>query len=118
MTKILVVDDELIFRDVMYDFLNRQGFEVALADDAAKGFEQAKNDKPDIALVDIRLPKESGIDLTLKLKELYPDLIIVIMTGYPSLDTAVEAIKNGASEYIIKPFRLVELKKIITKYVG
>ncbi|MCL2063705.1 MAG: response regulator [Candidatus Cloacimonetes bacterium] len=118
MTKILVIDDELIFRDVMYDYLTRQSYEVLLADDAAKALEVAKEVKPDLALVDIRLPKESGIDLTVKLKELYPDLIIVIMTGYPSLDTAVNALKNGASEYIIKPFRLVELNKIIEKYVG
>ena len=117
MKKILVVDDELLLRDVLYDHLSRQGYDVILAPDAAKAYEMSVENKPQLALIDIKLPKESGIELTIKLKELYPDLIIIIMTGYPSLDTAVNAMKNGASEYIIKPFRLIELNKTIKKYI-
>jgi len=118
MKKILVVDDELLLRNVLFDFLTQQQYEVLLAPDAEKAYELLRDVKPDLALVDIQMPKVNGIELTLKLKEMYPDLIIIIMTGYPSLDTAVNAMKNGASEYIIKPFRLIELKNMITKYAG
>jgi len=117
MKKILVVDDELLLRDVMHDYLTRQGYEVILAADAERGLELVAEDRPHIALVDIKLPKSSGIELTKTLKQNYPDIYIIIMTGYPSLDTAVKAMKNGASEYIIKPFRLDELNKIIKKYL-
>ncbi|HPY96982.1 MAG TPA: response regulator [Candidatus Cloacimonadota bacterium] len=115
--RILVVDDELLLRDVLYNYLNRQGYDVIVAPDAEKGIEVARDNEPDIALVDIKLPKASGIELTLQLKTLYPDLPIIIMTGYPSLDTAVNAMDNGANEYIVKPFRLDELTKIIHKYL-
>jgi len=115
--KILVVDDELLLRDVLYNFLDRLGYNVDVAPDAEKALEIAKVNKPDIALVDIKLPKASGIELTQQLKNMYKDLPIIIMTGYPSLDTAINAMENGANEYIVKPFRLDELTRTINKYL-
>ncbi|MCB5249600.1 MAG: response regulator [Candidatus Cloacimonadales bacterium] len=115
--KILVVDDELLLRDVLYNFLDRLGYDVDVAPDAEKALEIAKVNKPDIALVDIKLPKASGIELTQQLKNMYKDLPIIIMTGYPSLDTAINAMENGANEYIVKPFRLDELTRTINKYL-
>jgi len=117
MKKIIVVDDELLLRDVMYDYLSSQGYDVLLAADADKALELVEAEVPHIALIDIKLPKLSGIELTRLIKQNYPDMFIIIMTGYPSLDTAATAMKNGASEYIIKPFRLDELNKIIKKYL-
>ena len=117
MTKILVVDDELLLRDVLHENLSRQGYDVYLAADADKALELCQQHSFQIALIDIKLPKSSGIELTKELVKLYTGLYIIIMTGYPSLDTAVYAMKNGASEYIIKPFRLEELNKIIKKYL-
>jgi len=115
--KILVVDDELLLRDVLFDYLNRQGFEVTLAPDAEKALELTEHYIPDIALIDIKLPKTSGIELTGILKNNFPDLPIIIMTGYPSLDTAINAMENGATEYIVKPFRLDELTRTINKHI-
>ena len=115
MTKILVVDDELLLRDVLHDYLTRGGYEVILASDADKAIELVEHHKPQIALIDIKLPKTNGIELTKILKEKEPDLAIIIMTGYPSLDTAVNATKYGAAEYIIKPFRLDQLSGTINK---
>lgn len=114
--KILVVDDELLLRDVLFDYLNRQGFEVYLASDAEKAMEIVQNITPDLALIDVKMPKTSGIELTKMLKEIHPKLSIIIMTGYPSLETAISAIQNGASEYIVKPFRLDELNRTINKH--
>lgn len=117
MTKILVVDDELLLRDVLYDYLTRQGYEVVLAADAEKAIDLVEKTNPQIALIDIKLPKTSGIELTRVLKNMNSELCIIIMTGYPSLDTAVNAMNNGASEYIIKPFRLDELNRTIKKNI-
>ena len=96
---------------------DRLGYDVDVAPDAEKALEIAKVNKPDIALVDIKLPKASGIELTQQLKNMYKDLPIIIMTGYPSLDTAINAMENGANEYIVKPFRLDELTRTINKYL-
>lgn len=115
--KILVVDDELLLRDVLYDYLNRQGYDVTLAQDAEKALELSDSYTPDIALLDIKLPRISGIELTQTLKKKFPDLPIIIMTGYPSLDTAINAMQNGANEYIVKPFRLDELNRTIKKHI-
>ena len=117
MKKIIVVDDELLLRDVMYDYLTSQGYDVVLAADADKALEMVEAHVPHIALIDIKLPNMSGIELTRIIKQNYPNMYIIIMTGYPSLDTAATAMKSGASEYIIKPFRLDELNKIIKKYL-
>ncbi len=112
---ILVVDDELLLRDVLYDYLTRQGFSVFLAASGEKAVELARKQRFHLALVDIKMPGMSGLEVTIELKKLDPRLLIVIMTGYPSLNSAVSAIKSGAAEYIVKPFRLEELKRIILK---
>ena len=118
MTKILVVDDELLLRDILYESLSSYGYEVISASDADKAVELLEKHQPEVALVDIKLPKTSGIELTKMLKERKPDLYIIIITGYPSFDTAVNATKFGASEYIIKPFRLDDLHKTIQKLLN
>jgi DNA-binding NtrC family response regulator len=117
MTKILVVDDELLIRNILYDSLTNNKYETFVVGEAQSALETAEQEKPDIALIDIKLPEMDGIELTIKLKEKFPEMVIIVMTGYPSLDTAVNAMKNGANEYIIKPFRLDELNKTIKKYV-
>jgi DNA-binding NtrC family response regulator len=118
MTKILVVDDELLLRDILYESLSNYGYEVLSASDADKAIEIVEKYQPVVALVDIKLPKTDGIELTKNLKAIKPDIIIIIITGYPSFDTAVDATKFGAAEYIIKPFRLDELHKTIQKHLN
>ena len=115
MQKVLVVDDELLIRDILYESLASYGYEVISVSDADKAMQMLEEHNPEIALVDIKLPKTSGIELTKMLKAAKPELIIIIITGYPSFDSALNATKYGASEYIIKPFRLDELHKTIQK---
>ncbi|MCD4827956.1 MAG: response regulator [Candidatus Cloacimonetes bacterium] len=112
---ILVVDDELLLRDVLHDYLTRQGYTVALASSGEKAIELARKQKFHLALVDIKMSGVSGLEVTVELKKQDPQLVVVIMTGYPSLNSAITAIKSGASEYIVKPFRLEELNRIIEK---
>jgi DNA-binding NtrC family response regulator len=118
MTKILVVDDELLLRDILYDSLSSFGYEVLSASDGDKAIEILENHDPEVALLDLKLPKTDGIELTKILKSIKPDLIIIIITGYPSFDSAVNATKYGAAEYIIKPFRLDELNKTIQRLLS
>lgn len=120
--RILVVDDELLLRDVLYDFLTKKGYTVYSVSDGFKAVETIKEknkvdseERIQLALIDIKMPGMSGLELTTELKKLDPNLGIIVMTGYPSIDTALTALKNGALEYIVKPFRLDELKRIIDK---
>jgi len=115
MTKILVVDDELLIRDILYESLASYGYEVISAYDAETAERLLEQHQPAVALIDINLPKISGVDLTKKLKSLKPDLIVIIITGYPSFDTVVTSTSYGAAAYIIKPFRLDDLHKTIQK---
>ncbi|MDD3052182.1 MAG: response regulator [Candidatus Cloacimonetes bacterium] len=115
MKKILVVDDELLLRDVLYDYLSRNGYDVVLAADGYRALELIEKENIDLALIDIKMPNMSGLELTEKAKRIKPELAIIVMTGYPSLNTAVNALKCGALEYIVKPFRLDELNRIIRK---
>lgn len=119
---ILVVDDELLLRDVLYDFLTKKSYNVHSISNPYKAIELVKDNnkfKSDtsihLALVDVKMPEMSGLELTKELKKIDPNLGIIIMTGYPSINTALNALKNGASEYIVKPFRLDELTRIIEK---
>jgi len=118
MTKILVVDDELLIRDILYESLASYGYEVISAYEADSAIALLEKHQPAVALIDINLPKISGVDLTKKMKTIKPDLIVIIITGYPSFDTVVTATNYGAAEYIIKPFRLDELHKTIQKLLN
>ena len=113
--ELLVVDDELLLRDVLYDYLTRQGYNVTLAASGERAVELAARQKFHLALVDIKMTGMTGLEVTVELKKIDQQLIVIIMTGYPSLNSAVTAIKSGAAEYIVKPFRLEELKRIIRK---
>jgi DNA-binding NtrC family response regulator len=112
---LLVVDDELLLRDVLHDFLSRQGYRVLLAANGPKALDCTRQEKVHLALVDIKMEGMNGLETTVELKKIDPSLIVIIMTGYPSINTAITALKSGASEYIVKPFRLDELIRIIKK---
>ena len=115
--RILVVDDELMLRDVLSDYLSRQGYEVLLAEDGNTALELVRKNNFHIALLDIKIPGISGLELTKQIRAINPSISIIIMTGYPSLHTASKAIENGAKEYIVKPFRLEELNRLVLKYL-
>jgi DNA-binding NtrC family response regulator len=117
MAKILVVDDELLLREILTESISGCGHDVVTAHDVEQAELMMEEHKPQLALIDIKLPKSSGIELTKKIKELNPEMRIIIMTGYPSFDTIMYATKFGAVEYIIKPFKLDELNTTINKHL-
>jgi DNA-binding response OmpR family regulator len=112
---ILVVDDELLLRDVLYDFLIKKSYKVFLAPDGYKALGIIEKNNIDIAVVDIKMPGISGIELTEKILKFNDEIQVIIMTGYPSVSSATKALKLGAKEYLVKPFRLSELGNLINK---
>ncbi len=115
--KILVVDDELLIRDLLYDFFTNQGWEISIAEDGQKAIDFLKNREYDIILTDLKMPDMNGMDLTGRIRSLHSDLPVIIMTGYPSLDSALEALRFKVDDYIIKPFNVNQLFKVVKKVV-
>jgi DNA-binding NtrC family response regulator len=115
--RILVVDDELLIRDLLYDFFITQDWDITVAEDGQKAIDCLKNREFDIVLTDLKMPDIDGMDLTGRIRNLYGDLPVVIMTGYPSLDSALEALRHKVDDYIIKPFNVNQLFKVVKKAV-
>ncbi len=101
---VLVVDDEAGMRHILNKLLASEGYTVFTAESAHEALELARNDHPDIAFLDIRIPDMNGLELLTALKRQDPDLVVIMMTAFGTVETAVQAIKSGAYEYITKPF--------------
>ena len=100
---LLLVDDDATFTRVLARAMDRRGLRVSVAGSAEEGYELAKQDLPDYAVLDLKMEGDSGLVLLPKLLEMHPDMRVVILTGYSSIATAVEAIKRGATNYLCKP---------------
>jgi len=102
-TKLLVVDDDNTYCDALARSMERRGFDVARAYNIFQALKHAKKHCPEFAIVDLRIGQESGLTLVKELVNLQPEIRIVLLTGYASIATAVEAIKLGAIHYLTKP---------------
>jgi two-component system response regulator RegA len=100
---LLLVDDDATFTRVMARAMSRRGLRVSVAGSAEEGLALAKEDLPDYAVLDLKMDGDSGLVLLPKLLELDAEMRVVILTGYSSIATAVEAIKRGATNYLCKP---------------
>ena len=114
---ILVVDDEEIVRESLLDWLREDGYEVEAAEDGFKALEKFKEKPWDIALVDLKMPKMDGLTLMEKIKEIHPETQVVIITAFATVNTAVQAMKIGAYDYLVKPFNPEELSLLIKRLV-
>lgn len=99
----LVVDDDQIFRTRLVRALGSRGYEVFAAANAEEGIIMARRHQPARAIVDMRMPGMGGLDLITELAKIDPDIEIVVLTGYGSIATAVEAVRRGARDYLTKP---------------
>jgi two-component system response regulator AtoC len=115
--KILVVDDEPIIRDSLRDWLNDEGYEILTAENATKGLEILEFENPVISIVDLVMPGIDGIEFLRRAKEIQPDIEVIVMTAYASIATAISAIKEGAYDYIEKPFSLERITLLLDKLV-
>jgi DNA-binding NtrC family response regulator len=113
--KILVIDDEKLIRWTLEQHLVKEGYDVVTAESAEKGFELITEDAPDLILLDNRLPEMTGLELLEKLKVQERGLMVIMITAYGMVETAVKALKLGAYDYISKPFNLEEITFVIKK---
>jgi two-component system, NtrC family, response regulator PilR len=110
---ILVVDDEEIMREILDTLLSREGYDVRLASSGAEGLELARATPFDAAIVDIMMPGLDGIATLDELKRIDEDLAVIIITAYASVESAISAMKNGAFDYVTKPFKNDEVLVVI-----
>ncbi len=115
--RILVVDDEEIVRESLVEWLKEDGYYAEAAADGFEALEKLKEKSWDIALVDLKMPKMDGIELLEKIKEQSPDTQVIIFTAYATVHTAVQAIKKGAYDYLVKPLDPEEVSLLIERLI-
>src|SRR6516164_7287107 len=113
--RLLIVDDELSVRDSLAKWFSEEGYEVATAESASEALTRVAEQAFDVGLVDIKMRGTDGIELQRRLHEIYPDMLVIIMTGYASVETAIAALKNGAYDYVNKPLDPDEIAHLVAK---
>ncbi len=112
---VLVVDDDNAHRTMLYTLISGWGYEVTQADDGATAIEKVKEQSYDLVLMDVRMVKVSGLEALEQIKSFNPAIPVIIMTAYSSVDTAVDALKQGAHDYLTKPLDFDKLKITIAR---
>ncbi|MDQ1272824.1 MAG: two-component system, NtrC family, response regulator AtoC [Planctomycetota bacterium] len=113
--KILVVDDDILGREYLCETLTRGGYEVASASDGQQALTKVIKEGYDLIFLDMKMPGMCGMDVLEKVKAISPETVIVLMTAYGTIETAVEAMKKGAYDYIIKPFSPDQIELLIAR---
>jgi two-component system, NtrC family, response regulator HydG len=113
--KLLIVDDELSVRDSLRKWFQEEGYEVGSAENASDALTLLAQQRWDVALVDIKMRGTDGIELQRRMHQIDPQLAVIIMTGYASVETAVAALKNGAYDYVTKPLDPDEIAHLVKK---
>ncbi|RUM53278.1 MAG: two-component system response regulator [Methylococcus sp.] len=116
--RLLLVDDDPIYSSVLGQALGKRNYEVSIAHDLENGFRLAKKTQPQYAIIDLRIGHESGLEMVKKLKEFDDQIHIVVLTGFASIATAVEAIKLGATHYLTKPAVTEEIVDALNRKLG
>ncbi|NOY52314.1 MAG: sigma-54-dependent Fis family transcriptional regulator [Deltaproteobacteria bacterium] len=115
MPNLLIVEDDESMLDTLSDVFREKGENVVSVPTGDAALKEFSRNQPDLVLLDIRLPDTDGLTLLKKMKETAPDLLVVIMTAYPQVQTAIQAMKAGAYDYINKPFDLDEMRLVVEK---
>jgi DNA-binding NtrC family response regulator len=113
--RVLVVDDEPMIVSLLSTILREKGWDVTEAQSGTDGIDQLDRARFDVILTDLVMPGESGIDLLRAAKEIHPDVEVILMTGYANADTAIEAMRNGAFHYIMKPLKTDDVMSLVEK---
>ena len=115
--RILVIDDESFVRDLLTDFFEKLNFEVVTAADGTAGLTAFGDGPFSVVLVDLKMPGKSGIETLSDIRQQDTVTPVIIMTGYPTIDTSIEALRLGAYDYIIKPFKLQDLREVVDRAI-
>ena len=116
-SRILIIDDDESIRRILSSILEEKGYIVDTARNAKEALKKSKAFYYNLALIDIRLPDIEGTDLLSKLQKASPEMIKIILTGYPSLQNAIKAVNKGADGYLIKPADLDDLHQTIERHL-
>ena len=111
--RIVIADDDAAFRTELADLLRDEGHQVDEANNAAKAIELLEHGEPDLLFTDLKMPRRSGLELLGDVRARWPRVAVVMITGYATVETAVEALKHGAVDYIRKPFRWDQVARTI-----
>lgn len=111
--KILITDDDIDLRELLTEAVKNWGYEVSVARDGEEALRKLRMERFDMVITDLMMPGMDGLSLLQKIKDLDKEILVIIITGYATIETAVKAIESGAYDYIAKPFRLDELMIVI-----
>ena len=115
---ILVVDDDTELKKVLSSILSEAGYAVETVENGKQAIRVSEKKRFDLALIDIKLPDMEGTELLHRLKEKQPHIVMIIITGFPTLENAMETINEGADGYILKPFDIPKLLETIRKHLN
>lgn len=110
---ILIVDDQYGLRRLLFELFNDEGYCVRLAAGGLEALNLVAQEMPDIVLLDIKMPRMSGLETLLELRKINPDITVLMMTAYGDLQVMEQAKKNGIKHYIVKPFDVNELRLLV-----
>ncbi|MDM8523986.1 sigma-54 dependent transcriptional regulator [Desulfococcaceae bacterium HSG8] len=113
--KILIVDDDQGIRDELGEFLVNNNYAVFQAGLPSEAFKIADEHEPDIVILDIRLPETNGQEILARIKKSFPDTEVIMITGHGNMDSAIQSMRSGASDYLTKPFRLPDIQRAIER---
>ena len=113
--RVLVVDDERVIREILADFLTLEGFWVRTAEDGSAALAELERHPYDLVISDLKMPRMGGIELLDQISRTSPNVLTVIMTGFGTVETAIDAMKRGAYDYVLKPFKIEEVIHIIQR---
>src|SRR5437773_5891275 len=112
---LMIIDDERAIREVCRDVAQPLGCHTSIADSAEHAYRVLESNSIDVVLLDLKLPRAGGIEALHQIRERRPDAVVVVVTGYGTVQSAVQAMKNGAYDYATKPFSMDELKLLLEK---
>ena len=113
MSRVLVVDDEANLRKVLAAMLRKEGHEVSMASDGEQALAEISKNKTDVVVTDLVMPKVGGLEILKSMIANHPEIPVIIITAHGTVDSAVEAIKLGAFDYITKPFEQAEIQAVV-----
>lgn len=115
---ILIVDDEKELCKILSDSLSQNHYRVLIAFDGKRALHLVKEEKPDLILLDIKMPRMNGLEVLKKTKKMKKEIVVIMLTAYGTLETARKAMQLGAYDYLTKPFDLFNLKSLVKEALG
>lgn len=116
--RLLIVDDELLIRDLLYDYFSARDFEITVAENGQRALSLINETSFDTVILDIKMPDMDGLQLTQEIRQHHGALPIILITGYPSVESAIEALRRRVDDYFVKPVNLTHLRRAVESAVA